>query len=383
MSTPLLNVADYRRLAKKTLPRTIFDYLDGGADDEKGLHHNRAIFDRWRFTPHRLVDISQRDISRRLFERRWDAPFAIAPTGFNGALWPDGDLILAKAAARANVPFLLSTAANLSIEALARGADGEKWFQLYVVQQTLAEQLVKRALGAGYTTLIITVDVSVNGNRERDLRNRFTLPVRYTPSLLLSGIAHPQWSLRFLRSGMPELANFKTSENHGLEAQAAVMNRQMDASFNPESLRRIRDIWPHRLLVKGIIRPEDAALCTECGADGVILSNHGGRQLDYALAPIETLAGTVERITQPVLIDSGFRRGSDIVKALCLGAKMVLLGRATLYGLAARGAQGVDEVIGLLKADIDCTLAQIGCPSVEALSPDYIQRTDSSDGSPL
>jgi len=372
MSSNLINVEDYRLLAQKKLPRMIFDYLEGGADDENGLFHNREVFSHWRFTPHRLTDVSKRDISKTLFGRRWDAPFAIAPTGLNGALWPKGDLLLAKAAAKANIPFMLSTASNMSIEDIAHQCDGEKWFQLYVVHQELAVQMVKRALNSGYTTLVITVDVGVNGNRERDLRNRFGLPMKYSPSVIIDGCTHPGWSLRFLFNGMPQLANFVSLETSSIEMQAAIMSRQMDASFNLDSLKRIREIWPHRLIVKGITSAEDAKRCIDSGADAVILSNHGGRQLEYNLAPIETLSSVVNQINKPVLIDSGFRRGSDIVKALCLGADMVLLGRATLYGLAAKGQRGVDEVIRLLKQDVDCTLAQIGCSSVEALSPDFI-----------
>ena len=375
MSNKLFNVEDYRLLAKSKLPKMVFDYLEGGADDEGGLKHNREVFKRWRFTPHRLVDVSRRDISTKLLGKSWDAPFAIAPTGLNGALWPKGDLILARAAAKANIPFMLSTASNMSIEEVAKECDGEKWFQLYVVHQELANQMVKRALQAGYTTLVITVDVGVNGNRERDLRNQFGLPMKYTPSVVYEGCTHPGWSLRFVLNGMPQLANFATAETSSLEMQAAIMSRQMDASFSPESLKRIREIWPHKLLVKGITRAEDAELCIQCGADGVILSNHGGRQLEFNLAPVETVAKVANRIDQPILVDSGFRRGSDIVKALCLGADMVLLGRATLYGLAAHGQRGVEEVIRILKEDVDRTLAQIGCPSVGRLSSAYIYDT--------
>ncbi|MFZ4213591.1 alpha-hydroxy-acid oxidizing protein [Pantoea endophytica] len=374
MANNLFNVEDYRRLAEKKLPRMIFDYLDGGADDEKGLQHNREIFNRWKFVPHRLKDVSNREISTTVWGKKWAAPFAIAPTGLNGALWPKGDLLLAKAAAKANIPFMLSTASNMSIEEVAKQCDGEKWFQLYVVHPELAEQMVHRALKAGYTTLVITVDVGINGNRERDLRNQFGLPMRYTPSVMYEGCTHPGWSLRFVLNGMPQLANFVSAENTSIEMQAAIMSRQMDASFNSNSLKRIRELWPHQLLVKGITRPEDAELCISCGADGVILSNHGGRQLEYNLAPIETLAETARRIQQPIFIDSGFRRGSDIVKAVCLGASMVLLGRSTLYGLAARGEQGVTEVIKLLKEDVDRTLAQIGCAAISELSPDYLHE---------
>lgn len=367
-----INIEDYRKQAKATLPRIIFDYLDGGAEDEKGLQHNRDIFNQWRFKPQRLVDVSQRDISCKLFNQKWSAPFAIAPTGLNGSFWPKGDALLAKSAAKANIPFILSTASNMSIEEVAQSCDGEKWFQLYVVHQELAEQMVQRALSAGYTTLIITLDVGVNGYRERDMRNEFSLPLRFTPSLLLDGMLHPAWALRFMGNGMPQLANFVTSQSTSLEVQAALMSRQMDTSFNAESLKRIREIWPHTLLVKGLVRHEDAHVAVQCGADGVILSNHGGRQLDCSISPMETLAEVAQIIDKPVLIDSGFRRGSDIVKALCLGADMVCLGRATLYGLAARGEAGVDEVIHLLKQDVDRTLAQIGCPSINLLNPEYL-----------
>ena len=350
-----INIEDYRQQAKTKLPRIVFDYLDGGAEDEKGLQHNRNIFDQWRFKPQRLVDVSQRDISCKLFNHKWSAPFAIAPTGLNSSFWPKGDALLAKSAAKANIPF-----------------DGEKWFQLYVVHQELAEHMVQRALTAGYTTLIITLDVSVNGYRERDIRNEFGLPLRFTPSLLLDGILHPAWALRFMRNGMPQLANFVTSQSTSLEVQAALMSRQMDATFDTESLKRIREIWPHTLLLKGLVRHEDANIAVQCGADGVILSNHGGRQLDCSISPMETLAEVAQVMDKPVLIDSGFRRGSDIVKALCLGADMVCLGRATLYGLAAQGEAGVDGVIQLLKQDVDRTLAQIGCPSTNLLNSKYL-----------
>lgn len=373
LSRKLINVEDYRRQAKRTLPRIIFDYLEGGAEDERGLNHNRTIFDQFRLKPKRLVDISQRDISCKIFNKKWDAPFAIAPTGLNSSLWPYADRILAKSAAKANIPFMLSTASNMSIEAVAKSCDGEKWFQLYVVHQELAVKMVQRALSAGYTTLIITLDVGVNGYRERDIRNGFAIPLKFSPSLILDGMMHPGWSIRFLSQGMPKLANFESSEAHSLEVQNALLKRQMDTTFNLESLKKIRDLWPHTLLVKGLVRQEDALKAIEAGADGVILSNHGGRQLDCSISPMETLYEVSQTIEQPVLIDSGFRRGSDIVKALCLGANMVCLGRATLYGLAANGEAGVDDVIQLLKQDVDRTLAQIGCPSITQLNKDYLR----------
>ena len=383
MSQNLFNVEDYRKLAQKRLPKMVYDYLEGGAEDEYGVKHNRDVFQQWRFKPKRLVDVSRRYLDAEVLGKRQSMPLLIGPTGLNGALWPKGDLALARAATKAGIPFVLSTASNMSIEDLARQCDGDLWFQLYVIHREIAQGMVLKALHSGYTTLVLTTDVAVNGYRERDLHNRFKMPMSYTPKVMLDGCLHPRWSLDLVRHGMPQLANFVSSQTSSLEMQAALMSRQMDASFNWEALRWLRDLWPHKLLVKGLLSAEDADRCIAEGADGVILSNHGGRQLDCAVSPMEVLAQSVAKTGKPVLIDSGFRRGSDIVKALALGAEAVLLGRATLYGLAARGETGVDEVLTLLKADIDRTLAQIGCPDINSLSPDYLQSEGVTKTAPV
>ncbi|WP_028221102.1 alpha-hydroxy-acid oxidizing protein [Paraburkholderia oxyphila] len=377
--TKPVNVEDFRTLARRRLPRMVFDYLEGGAEDEFGLQHNRRVFESVRFQPHRLVDVSARDISTNLLGKHQRVPVVIAPTGLNEIFWPKGDLVLARAAARFGIPFALSTASNASIEAVAKASDGELWFQLYVVHRKLAELLVKRALNSGYTTLILTTDVGVNGKRERDLRNGFGLPMKYSVRTIIDGALHPRWSFDLMRHGMPKLENFASDQVQDTELQAALMSRQMDASFSFDDLRWLRSLWPHKLLIKGLSRPTDAARCIELGADGVILSNHGGRQLDSAIAPLETLEETTARISAPVLLDSGIRRGSDVVKALALGASAVLLGRATLYGLAAKGGDGVDAVLEIMRDEIDRTLAQIGCPSVSRLSKDYLWRSGSAD----
>lgn len=367
-----IKIDDYRKLAQKRLPRMVFDYLDGGADDELSLRHNRETLDSIRLRPKRLVDVSKRSLETELFGKRLAAPLAIAPTGLNGIFWPNGDLALARAAARFNIPFILSTASNASIEEVANCCDGEKWFQLYVIHRRLAQQLVERALNAGYTTLVLTTDVAVNGLRERDLRNGFGLPVKYTPRVMLDGCLHPRWSLDLLRHGVPQLANFKNADAQDTEVQAALLAREMDASFDWDALKWLRELWPHTLLVKGIIDPADAVRCVQEGADGVILSNHGGRQLDTCLAPIESLEATVSMIDKPVLIDSGFRRGTDIVKALALGAEGVLLGRALLYALAAAGQPGVEHALELITSETDRTLANLGCPSVGELNSSFV-----------
>lgn len=368
-----VNVEDYRRLAQRRLPRMVFDYLDGGAEDETGLAHNRAVFSRYRFKPNRLVNVSERSTATRLFGRQIGAPLLVAPTGINGLLRPEGDIILARAAERFSLPFILSTASTTSIEALAKRAGGDRWFQLYVIHPELATQLVSRALAADYSTLVLTVDVSVNGKRERDMGNGFGLPMRYTPRVALDGLCHPAWTYSMLVHGMPKLVNFADAQHVSTEAQAKLMSRNMDASFDWTALQRLRDKWPRKLLVKGILNPQDARHCLELGVDGVILSNHGGRQLDHAVSPMEALTDTVALSKDaPLLIDSGFRRGADVVKALALGAQGVLLGRALLYGLAARGEAGVNDVLRIITAEIDNTLAQIGCPTITQLDPSFL-----------
>ena len=365
-----LNVADYQKLARRRLPAIVWDFLEGGVEDEQGLVYNRSVFDRYKFEPVRLRDVSRRTIATSLLGHPVAAPLIIAPTGVNGLFWPQGDLILAQAAARAGIPFVLSTASSMPIAEVAQQSDGDRWFQLYIVRPEFANALVREALRYDYSTLVVTVDVTVNGARERDQRNGFGLPMRYSPSIIWDGVRHPRWSMALLRNGMPELANFVRFAGGDPEVLQAVMRREMDASFDWQALKRLRERWPRRLLVKGILRAADAAKCVQLGADGVILSNHGGRQLDALVSPMDVLASTVEAIPDAtVLVDSGFRRGADVVKALALGAQGALLGRATLYGLAAAGRVGVDHVIDLLKAEIDRSLALLGCASVDELNP--------------
>lgn len=366
------SVEGFRTLAKRRLPRMVFDYLEGGAEDEKCLQRNRLAFDQWEFSPRRLADVSTRDLSVNLLGNTLPMPLLVAPMGLNGAFWPRGDIALATAARKAGIPFLLSTAANASIEQVADKAGGELWFQLYVVHPSLADQLVARALAAGYRTLVLTTDVAVNGKRERDLRSGFGLPFKYTPKVMLDGMLHPRWAMSLLAGGMPQMANFANQDASNVELQAALLSRKMDASFDWEALKRLRQQWPHRLLVKGILHPDDAARCIELGADGVILSNHGGRQLDSSCSPMSVLSEIALAHPGRILVDSGFRRGSDVVKAMALGAAGVLIGRPLLYGLAAAGEAGASQVLSIFKDEMDRTLANMGCASMAGLSLEHI-----------
>lgn len=374
LSPKQVDVFDYRKLAKKRLPKIVFDFLEGGSGDERSIKHNLEVFKQLDLAPRRMVDISKRDQSVRLFGKAQPLPFLIAPTGGNGALWPDGDIALAKAAAKAGIPFSLSTASTNSIEDVAKAVDGDQWFQLYVSSEEQSRMLLNRALKAGYSTLIVTVDVEVNGLRYRDARNGFKLPMPKSVPLLIDGITHPRWTWDYLTHGEPTLGNFASaSGSNDLAAQQQAMSRNMDTTFDWAALKKIRDLWPHTMLVKGILNADDAAHCIAIGADGVILSNHGGRQLGEAISPLQVLAETRKKVSAPVLIDSGYRTGADIVKAFALGADAVLLGRATLYGLAARGQTGVSEVLGILQNEVDNTLAQIECPDIKQLNQQYLR----------
>ncbi|WP_375337078.1 alpha-hydroxy-acid oxidizing protein [Rhizobium bangladeshense] len=361
-----------RLKARRRLPKMVFDYLEGGAGSERGLARNREALDKILFNPCRLTPVEKRDTSVSLFGKTYSMPLAIAPTGLNGVLWPDGDLVLARAAARYNIPFCLSTASTSTIEEVGRAGDGEKWFQLYVLHREQARLFARRALDAGYTTLILTVDVAVNGRRERDLRSGFKVPFRISPKIAADAVLHPRWTVSQLAHGLPELANFASAEATDASSQAALMNRQMDAGFDWLAFAELRDLWPHKLLIKGLISAEDVILAEKARADGVILSNHGGRQLEDLPAPIDILLRAKAMTSLPLLLDSGVRSGCDIIKALAAGASMALSGRAVLYGLAAAGEAGVREVLDLLISEIDTTLALVGCASADALCPDFL-----------
>lgn len=244
------------------------------------MAHNRSAIEEIRLVPRCLVDVSDRQLKSTLFDESIDIPVVVAPTGLNGIVWPNGDIALARAAARANVPFVLSTASNATIEEVADKAGGKLWFQLYIVNRKIADDLVDRALQAGYKTLMLTVDVPVSGKRERDERNGFKVPFRLTPKTMFDVLCHPSWAWQMARYGTPQLRNIASEQATDVNSQGALLSRQMDASFSWDDLKRLRDRWPHRLLVKGVMNVQDASRIVDCGADGVILSNHGGRQLE-------------------------------------------------------------------------------------------------------
>ncbi|MEO6273220.1 MAG: alpha-hydroxy acid oxidase [Rhodoferax sp.] len=368
----LLNVEDYRRAARKQLPRFVADYIDGAADDGLCLRRNLSDLAAITLTPRVLRDTSRVDTSIQVFGTRWTSPFGVAPTGLNGLVRPGGDALLAAAAAKAGVPFALSTASNMRLEEVrAAAAAGVQWMQLYVMHRGVAEHIVQRAKACGYQALVLTVDVPVSGNRELDVRNGFRLPFKPTPRLAWDLLTHPRWSLRMARSGAPSFANLTAHGNAADTAsvQAALLTRAMDRTVVWDTLDWLRKSWPGPLLLKGLLHEDDARRALAQGVDGLIVSNHGGRQLDAAPSAISALPAVVAAVQGkiPIFMDSGVRRGSDVAKAIALGATAVFLGRPMLYGLAARGAAGAQAVLQALQDELVRAMVLMGASKISDL----------------
>lgn len=374
----IVNIEDMSRLARKRLPGIVFDYLDGGAEDEVTLQGNRAAFNRYVFKPRVLPGTAVASLRRTLLGQEVQLPFIVGPTGLNGIFRNGADLALAKAAADAGAVFALSSAANVSLETVAKSCDGVRWFQLYPWGNAdLSRRLIARAHAADYHALVVTVDALVSGKRERDLRNDFAHQVRITPKAAWQGITHPRWLCDvWLRGGMPRFENIR--EFVGQDASAAELANFIRTHKNPsldwDDIRRIRDWWPRPLLLKGLLTPGDAQHAKAIGVDGVIVSNHGGRQLDGSVSTLEALAEIAPVMNKSLTLvqDGGFRRGTDILKSLALGADAVLLGRAPLYGVSVAGQQGVAHVLQILREEVLRGLDLLGCRSLEALSGEYL-----------
>ena len=373
-----VNIEDLRRLAQRRLPRAIFDFFDGGAEDEVTLRENRAAFQRVRLLPRVLVNVAQVDTRVNLFGRESKLPVAIAPTGGIGAGRPGADLMLARTAKAFGIPYTLATPATASIERVAQETgDARRWFQLYVVRdREFREKLVQRANAAGYEALFVTVDLAVSGKRERDPRNGFVTPYRPNWRNSRDVLTHPAWLLDIMRSGLPTMANFEGYKFSSTKVTdiATAVGREMDASFDWEELKRLRDLWPRKLLLKGVERPDDAERALALGCDGVVVSNHGGRQLDGAAATLEALPQVVRAVgsRMTVLIDGGVRRGVDILKARALGAQAVLVGRATLFGVMAGGEAGARRSLEILSTELERAMKLCGVRSIAEIGPDLI-----------
>lgn len=362
-----------RKAAQRALPKVVFDYIDGAVEDELGKARNTEALNAVPMTPNYLVDIQTRSHRTSLFGRQYAQPFGIAPTGMSNIAWPTADTCLARAAKGAGIPYILSTAATTSIEDIGKATDGDFWFQLYA--QTDRESnldLIRRAQEAGAKALVLTVDVPFPSKRERDLRNGFILPLRMTPKMLLDGARKPAWAMRFLRNPTPRFATIEqyAGKNASARSLAAFMAARLWQSLTWEDLEWIRGAFDGPFILKGIMSVSDAKRAKEMGVDGLIVSNHGGRQLDAALAPIDALPALRDAVgpDMTLILDSGIRRGSHIGKALVKGADFALVGRATLYGAGVAGQPGVERSLEILTDELTRFLAQTGCPDVQDLN---------------
>jgi len=350
-------IADARRLARRRMPRMMYDFVDGAVGRERAARRNRAALAKIQLQPRVLNDTTGRELGKAFLGEQHGLPFGIAPMGMCNLAWPDADRILAAAAARHRIPVCLSTAASTALEDAHRQAGGRAWFQLYVSDSAdSAWQLVERAEAAGYTHLLLTVDVPQISLRIRDLKNGFKVPFRLGPRQFLDFALHPRWSLETLMRGVPRVMNFASPA-----AGDFVRNAGRGAA-TWRFLGQLRGKWRGRLIVKGVLSAPDARRIQQAGADAIYVSNHGGRQLDSAPPAIDSLAGIRAAVGRgyPLIFDSGVRSGEDVVKALALGADFVMLGRPWLYAIGAAGARGPDTLIGILAGEIDVTLAQVG-----------------------
>ena len=381
-----INIEDLRRIARRRLPRILFDYIDGGEGDESGLRRNLQAFQAYSFRPRYLVDVSERSLETRLWDRSYSAPFGIGPVGLTGLFLPNGECLLAQAAIAAGIPYVLSGASIASIEAVAGAARTNVWFQLYPARDSkVTLDMVARAEQAGMEALVVTVDLPVPAKRERDRRNRFDFDVKMSLSRLLDGLAHPRWASRYLaHGGMPAFGTWSRYARPRAPARevAEYVAAQSHAPQVWRDLDAYRRAWPRKLVLKGIQHVEDAARAVSSGVDGVIVSNHGGRQLGRLPTAIEVLPEIREAVggRLAVMVDGGVRRGADIAIALCLGADFVFLGRAPIYGLAAGGLAGATRAIEILREELDLTMGQIGLNRAGDLRSDVLMEHRSRAG---
>ncbi len=377
------NVEDLRRLAKRRLPGGVFDYIDGGAEDELSLRRNVSGYGRIEFKPRVLRDVSKIETGTTLLGRPIAMPLVLAPTGFTRIADPQGELAVARAAARAGIPYGLSTMGTRTIEEVAAVSDGPKWFQVYTWRdRSLVRQLLERAAAARFDAIELTIDTAVLGRRERDVRRGYTLPPKVGLATLIDGLLHPAWTIDFLRNDPITFASVAEENPAGDGSSAVTLSEYINAQFDPAlswgEIEWLRSVWDGPIVLKGIQTVADAELAVEHGVDAIALSNHGGRQLDGAPSIIELVEPVAQAVGGriEIIADGGVRRGSDIVKAVALGANAVMAGRAYLYALGAAGEAGVDHLLGFLAEGMERTMALTGCREVADINRELVTWRD-------
>src|SRR3954451_1817255 len=380
------SVSDLRRIAKRRLPGGVFDYIDGAAEDERTLAANQAAFATTTFRPRILRGVEKVDTSHTILGRPVAYPLVLAPTGFTRIADPAGELAVARAAARADLPYALSTMSTRSIEEVRSVSDGRLWFQVYAWRDRgLVKEMIERARDARYEALVLTVDTAVLGRRERDVRRGFTLPPTIGPRTIIDGAVHPSWTWRFVRSEPIRFANVagrEVGDGASPVTLSDYINTQFDPSLAWSDIDWLRSVWDGAVLVKGIQTVEDARIASDVGVDAIVLSNHGGRQLDGAPAPFSLVAPAADAVggRTEIICDGGVRRGSDIVKAVAAGATACMAGRAYLYALGAGGERGVDRVLEWFRADLVRTMSLLGAASVADLDRSLLDLPEPRKG---
>ncbi|MFI0471617.1 alpha-hydroxy acid oxidase [Halomonas sp. HMF6819] len=375
-----LNIEDLERIAKRRLPNFVFEYVYGGSDDEHTLRHNRSVFDQYLFEPKTMTNVGPRKLDTTLFGHTHTMPLAIGPTGFNGMLTRDGDLKLARAARDAGIPFVLSSVSTTRLEEIAAIEGLTAWMQIYFYRdREFVKSMIRRCADAGFDAIVVTTDSAIYGNREWDVRN-FRRPMKPSLPNLLHLLTKPGWMSDVLwPDGLPTFKNLDDllpPDKRNAQGASQIIGPQLDPTLNWDDIAWLRELWPGKLMLKGILSPDEAEEAAERGVDALVLSNHGGRQLNHSLSPMDTLAEVKARVGDrcQLFVDSGFRRGTDILKARALGADAVWLGRATLYGLAAGGQAGVTHALGLLKKEMESTLGLLGHTRLDALDATCLRQ---------
>lgn len=367
------SIDDFRNAAQAALPKMVFDFVDGGSESESTVRANRAALERLRLLPRGLIDVAERNQAVTLFGKSVASPIIIGPTGLASAFWPKADAALARAAGRAGIPFVMSTYGTSSMEDVIKAGDGRKWFQLYV-RPTREENraLLERVAAAGFEALQVTIDAAVPSRRLRDLRNGFSASIKWTPGKVANVLAHPGWLWRTLRHGPPKAAAVGQHAPVGQRTvgQTTPSGTVLNAKLGWDDIAWMRDFWKGPLMIKGVCDPRQVAQAASLGLNGVVVSNHGGRQLDGAVGAVDMLPEAMAAAGKmTVLVDGGFRTGGDILKALALGASAVQIGRPAIYAVSCGGEDAVFHALSLLKAEIDTAQALLGLRSLSEIGP--------------
>ena len=370
-STKIHTIEDAIRLSKKRLPKLVFDFIDGASGDDKLAEINSTALDQIRLEPKVFRNVENRNLSKKIFDFHFDYPFGFAPMGMTNLSWPEADKMIAKESAYNNIPTCVSMASSTTLEDMFTFSEGHSWMQIYIFQsEEFIMELLKRAESIGYKVLILTVDVPILSRRARDDRNGFGYPFKIGPKQFLDFALHPQWSLTTLFKGAPQPMNYVTSKS----GDQIFRRKESRGATDWNTLKRVRDAWKGKLIIKGVMNSEDALKIKEAGADAIQVSNHGGRQLDSATASINALPLIRKALGDdfPILFDSGIRSGSDILRALALGADFVMFGRPLMYAIGADGAKGLRRIINLIKEELSTNLGLVGLTDINEVDKKII-----------